>query len=113
MPATHEYQSFGEDELTGEAAMEVTNRPEHSRYELRVDGELAGIVEYRDRARGGLRTFTHTLVSPLFEGRGLASHLARAALDDARAEGLKIVPLCPFIAGYIATHPEYADLVRA
>ena len=99
--------------MTSEATIEIENHPEDSRYELRIDGELAGFAEYQDSARDGVRTFTHTLVYALFEGRGLASRLARTALDDTRANGLQVVPLCPFIAGYISTHPEYADLVRA
>ena len=43
---------------------------------------------------------------------GVASHLAQVALDDARAQGLRVIPRCPFVADYIARHPEYADLVE-
>jgi predicted GNAT family acetyltransferase len=59
----------------------------------------------------GVITFTHTLVPKELEGRGIGSKLARGALDAARAQGLKVVPKCPFIAGYIGKHAEYADLV--
>src|SRR5690606_17493780 len=54
---------------------------------------------------------THTVVETAAEGRGVGSALARTALDAARAEGLRVVPQCPFIAAYIARHPDYADLV--
>jgi predicted GNAT family acetyltransferase len=97
--------------MTSEPTIAIADHPEARRYEARVDGELAAIAEYRNRR--GVRTFTHTLVYAQFEGRGLGSRLAKAALDDTRAKGLSIVPLCPFIAAYIRSHPEYADLVRA
>lgn len=88
---------------------EVRDAQERSRFELLVDGELAGIAQYV--RRGGRVVFTHTEVDGRFEGRGLGSVLASAALDAVRAEGSLAVPLCPFIAGYLARHPEYDDLV--
>lgn len=97
--------------MTGEEQIEIADQPAQDRYEVRVNGELAGFAEYRDRT-AEVRVFTHTLVYALFEGRGLASRLAAAALDDVRARGMHVVALCPFIAEYIRTHPEYADLVR-
>lgn len=98
--------------MTSDGGIEIADHPEKRRYELRVDGELAAIAEYRESASGQVRTFTHTLVYALFEGRGLGSRLASAALDDARVKGLSIVSQCPFIAGYIRAHPEYADLLQ-
>ena len=57
--------------------------------------------------------FTHTEVDPKFEGKGVGSALARFALDDVRAAGTRrVLPLCPFIKGWIGKHPDYADLVR-
>jgi predicted GNAT family acetyltransferase len=67
------------------------------------------VAEYR--LDGGTIRFVHTQVEPAFEGRGLGSRLAKAALDEVRSRGLKAVPQCPFIAGYIARHPEYQALV--
>ena len=58
-------------------------------------------------------TFTHTEVDPEFEGQGVGSALARYALDQAREAGLRVRPLCPFIARWIRRHPDYADLVVA
>ncbi|MDQ1747301.1 MAG: uncharacterized protein QOD07_1564 [Frankiaceae bacterium] len=80
-----------------------------SRYEITVDGVLAGFAAYRDRA--GRRVFTHTEIDPRFEGQGLGSRLVRAALDDVRARGLTIVPLCPFVRAWLDKHDGYADLV--
>jgi hypothetical protein len=94
-----------------EAETEVVDVPEASRYELRLGGRLVGIAAYR--RRDGAVVFTHTEVAESGEGHGLGSRLAAAALDDARRQGLEVVPLCPFIAGYIERHPEYQQLVAA
>jgi predicted GNAT family acetyltransferase/glutaredoxin len=83
--------------------------PEESRYELRLEGRLVGLLAYRRRE--GRIALTHTEVSKACEGRGLGSRLVVAALDDARHEGLAVLPLCPFVARYIERHPEYGDLV--
>jgi predicted GNAT family acetyltransferase len=83
--------------------------PERSRFEISVDGEVAGFTEYRRRP--GLIAFIHTLIDPRFDGRGLASQLVRAALSEARADGLSVLPFCPFVHSYIAGHTEFLDLV--
>ena len=90
-------------------ATEVRDNPAEHRYEIHVDGTLAGFSAYRRRP--GAVVFTHTEIDPSYEGKGLGSVLARRALDDVRARGLGVMPLCPFINGYIQRHPEYADLV--
>lgn len=91
--------------------VEFTNNKDRNRYEVRVDGELAGFAEYI--AMAGLIVFSHTEVLPKHEGEGVGSALARFALDDVREEGSRQVqPLCPFIAGWIERHPDYQDLVR-
>jgi uncharacterized protein len=90
---------------SGSAAdADVIDVPEASRYELRLDGRLIGVAAYRRRE--GRIAFTHTEVDESCEGRGFGSRLAAAALDDARRQGLEVVPLCPFIAHYIDRHPE-------
>lgn len=102
------------DELEAAAAGSVddavvADAPEESRYELRLDGRLVGLAAYR--RRNGTIVFTHTEVSKDLSGRGLGTKLAGEALDDARAKGLEVVPLCPFVAHYIKAHPEYEDVV--
>jgi predicted GNAT family acetyltransferase len=87
----------------------VRDNREELRYELLVDGEVAGQVRYTDDA--GVLTLVHTDVSPSLEGEGLGTRLVQEALDDIRARGLLIVPLCPFVSSYLRGHPEYADLV--
>ncbi|GII77812.1 N-acetyltransferase [Sphaerisporangium rufum] len=90
-------------------AVTVAENPDASRYEITVAGRLAGFAEYR--RRGTRLVFTHTEVSPEFEGRGLGGRLVGAALDAARAAGETVVPRCPFVAAYIDRHPQYAGLV--
>jgi uncharacterized protein len=88
----------------------TSHNPAQSRYEAHIDGELAGYAEYQ--LSDELVTFTHTEVLEKFEGRGVGSALARFGLDDVRAEGTrKVLPLCPFVKGWIGKHPEYVDLV--
>ncbi|MBV9918503.1 MAG: N-acetyltransferase [Solirubrobacterales bacterium] len=89
--------------------IEVVNHREAERYEIRYDSEEAGFAVYRLRL--GLIAFIHTEIEPRFEGRGLGGTLARHALDDARAQGLEVLPFCPFINGFIHEHREYVDLV--
>src|SRR5919205_1128922 len=89
---------------------EVRNNPTENRYEVWADGELAGYAQYA--LRRGRIAFVHTEVYKSYEGLGLGSRLARAALEDARARGLEVMPFCPFIAGFIERHlDEYRDLV--
>ena len=87
---------------------EVRNNAAEHRSELEVDGEVA-VAEYR--LRPGRISFTHTKVPDALEGRGIGTRLVKAALDDARAQGLKVVAICPFVKHYIDTHPDYADLL--
>jgi len=90
--------------------IDVTENAAELRYEARIDGELAGFAQYQ--LTHELIVFTHTEVDPAFEGKGVGSALARVALDDVRANGQrKVLPLCPFIKGWIGKHPDYTDLV--
>lgn len=91
--------------------MEVRDNPEELRYELVDEGQVLGEILYRrdpDRI-----VLVHTEVPPAREGEGLASRLVAATLDDIRAKGLRIVPVCPFVRRYLRRHPEYQDLVAA
>ncbi len=88
--------------------MNVVNNESENRFEVRLGGDIA-VAEYV--REGSSIAFTHTLVPTEFEGRGIGSLLARAALDFAREQHLRVVPLCPFIAGYVRNHPEYAPLI--
>jgi predicted GNAT family acetyltransferase len=87
----------------------VVDNPTANRYEIHVDGEVAGFIDYK-RA-GTVLSLIHTEVDPRFEGRGLGSVLARGALDAARADGAAVLPFCPFVRRYLQRHAEYVDLV--
>ena len=89
----------------------VVDNAEAHRFEILVEDQIAGFAEYR--RRDGAVAFTHTVIDPGFEGRGLGSVLARGALDATREAGSAVLPFCPFIRGYIQRHPVYLDLVPA
>jgi uncharacterized protein len=94
---------------SGEPDIVVTNNPAARRYEVRVDGDLAGLTTYLlDDNRV---VFTHAEVYPRWEGHGVGSALAKSALDDVIAQGKLITPKCPFIIDYIRRHPSYLDHV--
>ena len=86
----------------------VANNETAQRYEARVEGQLAVITYQR---LGDRIVFIHTEVPEDLEGHGIAGKMAQFALDDARAQGLAVIPRCPFVASYIRRHAEYADLV--
>ena len=91
-------------------AVTVTRNDDEARYEAHIDGALAGFAQYQ--LTDELVVFTHTEVDPAFEGKGVGGALARFGLDDVRDEGKrKVMPLCPFIKGWIVKHPEYKSIV--
>jgi uncharacterized protein len=90
--------------------IEVTDAPEAKRFEARVDGNLAGFIQYQIRPEAIV--LVHTQVLDEFEGQGVGSVLVRRVLDDIRARNGKIIPTCPFVAEYIRRHPEYVDVVE-
>ncbi|AFM14888.1 putative acetyltransferase [Mycolicibacterium chubuense NBB4] len=89
------------------AATEVT--AEADRFSISVGGRTAGFTEFIDH--GKQRIFPHTEIGDDFEGRGLATILVRGALEATRDAGLRIVPVCSMVAGFIDKHPEFGDLV--
>jgi predicted GNAT family acetyltransferase len=91
-------------------SVDVTDNPQKHRFEAKVEGHTA-IAEYD--LKPGVITFTHTLVPPALEGKGVGSALAKTALKSARDQGLKVVAQCEFFAGYISRHPEEQDLLSA
>jgi predicted GNAT family acetyltransferase len=87
----------------------VQHNTEAGRYEIRDGERVLGLAAYE--RRGDTVVFTHTEVDPDVGESGLGSTLVRAALDDVRSRGEKVVPLCSFVRGWIERHPDYADLV--
>ena len=86
----------------------VRDNPDRHRFELDADGHVA----FSNYTRAGnVITIQHTEVPQELGGRGIGSALARGVLEFARAQGLKVVPRCPFVKSYIDKHPEFADLL--
>lgn len=92
-------------------AQEVRHNQDDSRYEILVDGTVAGFCEYCEDEGAGRRDFNHTVVHDGFQGQGLSKPLIKAALDDTREAGLGVVPTCSAVEGFIKKNPEYQDLV--
>jgi uncharacterized protein len=79
------------------------------RFELAVDGHIAATYY---NISDGVITFIHTEVPPELGGKGIGSKLIRGALDQVRADGLKVIPQCPFVKAFIEKHPDYQDLLK-
>ncbi|MFT3761936.1 MAG: GNAT family N-acetyltransferase [Pseudoxanthomonas sp.] len=92
-----------------EQALPIRHVPEDGRFSVAVDGHEA---ELDYRLRDGRMVIQHTGVPEAIGGRGIAGALVRAALEYARAQGLKVTPACSYAADYVRRHPEYADLVQ-
>lgn len=91
----------------------VSDAPDASRFEIRVDGALAGFADYQLRDEGRTVAVTHTEVDEAYAGQGLAKQLATAALDQLREDGRALLPFCPFFSGFVRKNPAYVDLVPA
>ena len=88
----------------------VQDAPERSRFEIEVDGELAGFLDYRKD--GDEYALPHTRIYPQFEGRGLGGELVRGALEEIAQRGGTVLPYCPFVPKVIRDNPEFTELVR-
>ena len=88
---------------------QVEDNPAASRFETAIGGDVA-FVEY-ERTGGGRIALLHTEAPEALSGKGVGSKLVGGTLDAVRAEGLKVVPRCEFVAAYIGRHPEYRDLL--
>jgi predicted GNAT family acetyltransferase len=97
-----------EQSITSTNAHAVRNNEQASRYEMQTEAGLAVLEYMRDGKRLAL---VHTEVPRAVESRGLGAQLVKAALDDATAQGLRVVPMCAFVRAYLARHPEYVTLV--
>jgi uncharacterized protein len=89
--------------------LRVLDRPAERAFKLYAGEREAGSLRYAKQ--GDRLVLVHTEIDPAFEGEGLGSTLVRGALDDVRARGLEVVPVCPFVRRWLARHLEYADVV--
>jgi hypothetical protein len=88
----------------------VTDNPEASRYELRIDGRLAGRIDYR--LTGDTISLDHAVVERSRRGRGLGNILVAGTIADVAKRNLKIDPRCPFVAAYVSRHPELQRILK-
>lgn len=91
--------------------MEFRKNEQLSRYELVDNGAVVGFADYLEQPERVV--LPHTVVDPRQRGRGLGADLVRQVLDDVRGSGRRVVPTCWYVAEFIDTHPEYADLLAA
>lgn len=90
---------------------DVIQNQELDRYELVIDGDLAGYSEYR--IQGAEIVFTHTEITSGDREHGLGGRLVRSALDQVREQtDYRVVAQCPFVSHWISEHPEYQDLLK-
>jgi predicted GNAT family acetyltransferase len=94
--------------LNDKTGAPVTVQKEPDKFTVTVDGKVVGLAAYADE--GNSRVFAHTEVDDEFGGRGLATIVIGEALAQTKAEGLRVVPMCPTVAAYIRKHQEYADI---
>lgn len=93
---------------TSDSSTTVERETAQERYVIKVDAEQAGYTAYTDQ--GGQRIFYHTEIADRFAGKGLASALVWAALNDTRAGGMRIVTVCPYITRYLKEHHDFTDI---
>lgn len=91
--------------------MDVQRNEERHRFELVTDAGTA-ILEYSE-PREGVLDLQHTFVPPAARGAGVGDVLVRAALDNARESGERVIPTCPYVAAWIGRHREYRDLLES
>jgi len=89
---------------------EVRHEADRQRFVIEI-GDAVALLTYAVVDEATLN-YNHSFVPPALRGRGLAGVLTRHALGYAAAQGLKVVPSCPYVGRYIEKHPEYAHLLR-
>ena len=87
----------------------VSDNAAAHRFELHVGGALAGFTDYHSQP--GLVTLMHTEIDPAFEGQGLGSRFVAAVLDEIRAGGSRVLPVCPFVRAFFERRPDYRNLL--
>lgn len=95
--------------------LSVVDNADRSRFELRIRGELAGLLGYvePDQPGGSEMEFLHAIISEEFERRGFAAVMVREALELARGYGWKVRPICTYVQWFLAGHPDFDDVVVA
>ena len=87
---------------------QVRDNKDESRFELEEQG-LTAFADYS--RRGDVLTIPHVEAPMALRGTGAAGRLMQGLLDLVREDGLKVVPSCPYAAGFIQRHKDYQDLL--
>ena len=90
--------------------LEVIHNPTESRFEIRLDGQLAKLDYMED---GDSIVMTHVGVPIEFRGHGIAAIITKAGLDYAKAKSLRVIPMCSHVAAYLRRNPQYIELTRS
>lgn len=93
---------------TDKTGAEATVSAAEGKYTVAVDGATVGLTAVADRDEH--RVFHHTEVDEQFGGRGLATIVIGEALKATRADGKRVMPVCPTVADFVNKHPEFADI---
>ncbi len=93
---------------TDKTGAETTVTTEDGKYTIAVDGKTVGLADFADRENQ--RVFYHTEIDPAYGGRGLATILIEEALNEARGEGKRVVPVCSMVLTVLKKHPEFDDI---
>lgn len=93
---------------TDKTGAQTTVSLQDGKYTIAVEGKSVGLADFKDR--GDQRVFYHTEIDPAYGGRGLATILVEEALNEARNEGKRIVPVCSMIGTVLKKHPEFDDI---
>ena len=90
--------------------LEVIHNPAESRFEIRLNGQLAKLDYIED---GDSIVMTHVGVPMEFRGHGIAAIITKAGLDYAKAKSLRVIPMCSYVAAYLRRNPQYIELTRS
>lgn len=89
--------------------IEIIHNPAERRFEIWIDGLLAKL-DYTEN--GGTIAMTHVGVPVEFRGMGIAAVITKTALEYAKANSLRVIPICPYVASYLRRNPQYMELTR-
>ncbi|MEW6286875.1 MAG: GNAT family N-acetyltransferase [Chloroflexota bacterium] len=90
-------------------SLQIVHNPAEQRFETVIEGKLCKLDYLQD---GNRFVITHVGVHPSLRGQGIAGKIVEAALQYARQNSLRVIPMCSYAAAYIRRHPEYADLTK-
>ncbi|KSZ60464.1 acetyltransferase [Rhodococcus pyridinivorans KG-16] len=103
---------------TSSPDLAVSDNADQNRFELRLNGDLVGILGYYDFERAPspnppVVDFMHTVIVEDFGHRGLAAVLVGGSLDLARSRGWRVRPVCTYVQRFLSSHENYRDVVVA